>query len=362
MTGVHGRTFGLIGALAAFPRRLMAREVERQGGNLQRGATRRTTDVVFGRGLLGKMPAQRIRTAFASHRATDRPIHSENGFLRALGLIEPGEGATLLRQSLLDQSKLRAADFDILCLFDAFEHDMEPFSFRDLILAKKYAGLVSGGASWDAIAKSIHRSGPVGSLTALSLHADRKDAIYVRLGERLSELDGQGVLPLESAGDTELEDLFERAEDAEEEGRHLQAASYYEQCLAIDPRDAVAAFNRGNCLHAAGLNEQARLAHMGAIKRDPKFVEAWFNLAGIEREQGNVEAARRHFSKAIALDPTYADAVFNLANLEYETDHLAAARKWWSRYLELDGTSEWARTAQRGIQYADLQLDRKTAS
>lgn len=360
MTGARGKTFGLIGALRAFPRRTIAREVERQRGELQHRVTRRTSHVVFGRSLLAKWPEQRIRSAYAG--SGEHQVLSENGFLRELGLMEPPAGATLTRQSLLDQSKLLPADFDLLRLFDGFENDAEPFSFRDLILAKKYAGLIAGGATWDTIARSVHRSGPVASLTALSLQADRNETIYARLGEKLSELDGQGLLPLDRAEDNELEELFEQAEDAEEEGRYAEAAARYERCIAIDPHDAIAAFNRGNCLQKAGRTEDARVAQMGAIKRDPKFVEAWFNLAGLEREQGKAEAARRHFQKAIALDGAYADAVFNLANLEYEAGDLAAARKWWSRYLELDSTSDWAKTAMRGIQYADLHLTRKTAS
>ena len=64
-----------------------------------------------------------------------------------LGRREPPAGATLTRQSLLDQSKLLPADFDLLRLFDGFENDAEPFSFRDLILAKKYAGLIAGGST-----------------------------------------------------------------------------------------------------------------------------------------------------------------------------------------------------------------------
>ncbi|RVA81563.1 O-linked GlcNAc transferase, partial [Mesorhizobium sp. M7A.F.Ca.CA.001.08.2.1] len=43
MTAPAGAVFGTIGALAAFPLRLAAREVERQHGQLRRGVTRRTT-------------------------------------------------------------------------------------------------------------------------------------------------------------------------------------------------------------------------------------------------------------------------------------------------------------------------------
>jgi len=357
----QGRIFGLVGALAAFPRRLVAREVGRQGGALRRGVTRRTTDIVFGRSLL-KLPERRIRAHHKAAAAHGIRLLSEHGFLRLLAVEDVPTGATLTRASLLEQSRLQSVDFDLLSIFDAFENDAEPFSFRDLILARKYAGLIAGGAGWEAIARSVHRSGSVASLTALSLQAGRDETIYARLGEQLSELDGQGLLPLGSSDDAELEALFEAAEEAEAEGRYLEAATLYERCTAIDASDPVASFNRANCLHAAGRNTDARQAQMLALKRDPKFVEAWFNLAGIEREQGNVAAARRHFQKAIAIDARYADAVFNLANLEYEAGDLGAARKWWTRYLQLDDSSEWARVAMRGIQYADLNLTQKTAS
>ncbi|TJV23825.1 MAG: O-linked GlcNAc transferase, partial [Mesorhizobium sp.] len=54
MTALAGNVIGTIGALAAFPLRLAAREVERQQGQLRRGVNRRTSHVVFGRTFLAK--------------------------------------------------------------------------------------------------------------------------------------------------------------------------------------------------------------------------------------------------------------------------------------------------------------------
>ncbi|RWC37392.1 MAG: tetratricopeptide repeat protein, partial [Mesorhizobium sp.] len=95
-----------------------------------------------------------------------------------------------------------------------------------------------------------------------------------------------------------------------------------------------------------------------AIKLDPGFVEAWFNLAGLMSAEGKVASARRHLQKAIALDKTYADPVFNLARLEFDGGNMAEARRLWVRYLELDAESEWARLAQKGIQFVDLHMAR----
>ncbi|MFD2054649.1 tetratricopeptide repeat protein [Mesorhizobium calcicola] len=363
---VPGAVFGTIGALAAFPLRLAAREVERQHGQLRRGVVRRTTHVVFGRTYLAKAGDGEIERRVAAERAAGRVLISENGFLRLLGLMKAPEASSLSRQSLTEQSRLSGADLDLLSLFDAFEHDSEPYSFRDLILARKYAGLVAGGANWAAIARSVHRSGPVASLTAKSLAVGsqhgRPDAIYLEGGQ--SELDGQLLFDLGnagSAGDDTLEELFAEAEAAEEGGDHDGAAALYQRCLAIDPTDAIAAFNRANCLRAGGHAADAVHDYISAIKLDPAFVEAWFNLAGLMSEQGREASARRHLQKAIALDKTYADPVFNLARLEFDAGNLLEARRNWARYLELDAESEWARVAAKGVQFVDLQLAQKSA-
>ncbi|WDZ81163.1 tetratricopeptide repeat protein (plasmid) [Ensifer adhaerens] len=358
---VAGQTFGIVGGLSAFPRRLVAREVERQFGHLRRGVTRQTTYLVFGRGLLAKSSEAEIEARFDAEHAAGRWLVSENGFLRLLGLMSVPAASALTRQSLIDQARLSPRTFDLLSLFDAFEHDSEPYSFRDLILARKYAELIGSGASWSAIARSVHRSGEVASLTALSLLHGGTDTIYARSAEGLSELNGQLLFDLDTPDDAALEDLFDLAEEAEANGDHEEAAAFYQRYLAMDRTDSVAAFNRANCLKAAGRELDAAHDYARAIKLDPSFVEAWFNLAGLMSERGRIDAARRHLEKAIELDGDYADAVFNLAKLEFDAGDLVEARRWWCRYLELDSDSEWARTAERGVQYVDLQGRPRTA-
>lgn len=356
-----GATFGIVGALSAFPRRLAARAVATKGGALRRGITRRTAQVVLGRRLLDKLSEAEIEARVEA--LSGIKVLSENGFLRALGLMPMPERSAVSRQSLLDQSKLDPKAFDLLALFDAFEHDAEPFSFRDLILSKKYAGLLASGATWSAVARSVHRSGPVASLTALSLHPGGPRKIYALEGAAQTELDGQRLLQLEDTAD-DTEEYFVLAEAAEAAKLYAEAAVLYGHCLALDPGDSVASFNRANCLRAVDDPDEAAHAYLLAIKRDPGFVEAWFNYAGLLRAEGKIAAAREHLSKAIAIDEDYADAVYNLATLEFEAGDLKAARRWWTRYLELDTDSEWARNALRGVQYVDLQMqqNKRTAS
>ena len=56
----------------------------------------------------------------------------------------------------------------------------------------------------------------------------------------------------------------------------------------------MAAFNRANCLSAAGRAEEAEEELARALKLDPGFVEAWFNLAGAVAGRGRADAARGH--------------------------------------------------------------------
>ncbi len=282
MSHLAGASVGMIGALGALPRRIAAREVAARGGELHRGTTRRTTVVVFGRSLLARLGETEIEAQVAAACGPGRSLRSENGFMRLLAGNAPAEGMT--RVAVLEQSGLAPLDLDHLALFDAFENDVEPFSFRDLILAGKYAGLVAGGAGWGAIARSVGRFGPAVSLTAKSLQVGGGQvgggkAIYARHDETLAELDGQLLLELGAAEDPD--DAFAAAEAAEDAGDAISAAALYARCLAIDPGDAVAAFNRANCLAASDRGREAEHELARALRLDPGFVEAWFNLAGL---------------------------------------------------------------------------------
>ena len=77
------------------------------------------------------------------------------------------------------------------------------------------------------------------------------DAIYARLGEGLSELDGQMLFDRASPTMPSSRN-FSPAEAAEDEGRFDDAAALLPALPRHRPGDAVAAFNRANCLRAAG--------------------------------------------------------------------------------------------------------------
>src|SRR4051812_42688928 len=116
-----GPTFGIVGALRAFPQRLAARAVATRGGRLRRGITRQTSRVVLGRKLLDKLGEAEIAARIDMLRNSGIKLISENGFLRWLHLLDAPEQSTLSRRALLEQSRLDEDIFDRLALFDAFE-------------------------------------------------------------------------------------------------------------------------------------------------------------------------------------------------------------------------------------------------
>lgn len=354
----HGASVGLLGALGGLARRQVAREVARRGGRFHRSVTRGTTIVVFGRKLLARERGAAILARIAGATAPGRLLLSENGFLRHLAGIAPSDPGLLSRSAIIAQSGLPAAEFDALALFDGFSRDAEPFAFRDLVLARKYAGLMASGAGWAAIVRSVHRVGPATSLTAAALRVD-DGLVYAEHAGRLAELDGQLLLGLEAPADDD-DARFDEAEAEEAAGNHAGAAALYARVLAADPSDAVAAFNRANCLARLGRTAEAERDYARALNLDPGFVEAWFNLASLARDRGRIDAARAHLTRALVIDPSYADAVYNLAALEFDAGDLAAAAVMWQRYLTLDGDSEWARAAERGLAYVALATARGT--
>ena len=97
----------------------------------------------------------------------------------------------------------------------------------------------------------------------------------------------------------------------------------YGRCIALDPSDSVAMYNRANCYRALGELEDASTAYAQAIKVDPGFVEAWFNFAALLRDEGKIDAARTHLNRAIAIDPDYADAKTFLDDLQLSGESLA---------------------------------------
>jgi len=96
-------------------------------------------------------------------------------------------------------------------------------------------------------------------------------------------------------------------------GHNADAAREYEAAVQLDPTYSLAHNNLGNMQLAEGRITDARDHYARAVESDANNAEAHNNLGGILVGLGEIESAVRHLQTALRLRPTYAEAHFNLA-------------------------------------------------
>jgi len=363
---VDGAAFVILGGLEAFPRRLAAREIRAQGGELRHGISRRTRYAVLGHKLIASAASAASAEARidAAQKAGARLI-SENEFLRLLKLVESGDGARdLSARQIVEQSGLDRATFERLTLFDAFESAAEPFGFRDLVAARQYAKLAADGVDWLDLVKAARArrlAAPENGVSNVRLRRAGRDVV-MESGPSLSELSGQLLFGFSGDSSVSADSLFEDAREAEEGEDWPRAASLYRRLVEIEPKDPDVAFNLSHALQMSGAWQEARRYLNKVLRLDPTYAEAWYNLAAIAREHGDPESAKRHLRQAISADPGYPDPLYNLALLEFDAENLEQAAKLWGRYRELDPDSAWGQKAKYGLQLIGMMTGKPDGS
>ena len=140
----------------------------------------------------------------------------------------------------------------------------------------------------------------------------------------------QGVAADSAAAHTHLGDLFASAR------QHDAAVACYERAVALDPRFAIAHFNRALALQAAGRLADAVAGYDAFLAADPGSADAWNNRGGALAALGRLDEAIASFDRALALRPPFAQAAANRAAALQELaragrarteDALAAARR-----------------------------------
>jgi Tfp pilus assembly protein PilF len=138
-----------------------------------------------------------------------------------------------------------------------------------------------------------------------SLEIEQPEGRTDKRGQFLFAVDGSEQSP---------DDLFARAQSAEEMGDIAEAERLYRLLMKSDPADASAPFNLGNMLRANGRYVEAKLLS-GWRREQIRHSQAWYNLGDLLDDQGRTDAAIECLRKALRAAPDYADAMFNLALL-----------------------------------------------
>ncbi len=357
MSGLGAEVVTLAGRFAALPNRVLAREIERAGGTVRRGLSQRTTLFAVGRLSAPLLADGRLQARLARAEKVGARCIGEGALLRRLGLLPPAAPvhAALRLEELPAKSGLAPELVRLLELFDLIQPQDDACSFRDLVAAREIARLAASGLELAAIIMSAVElaGGPRAEgdhpLARLKLVCDEQGQLARRIGERLAELDGQMRLPLPNPGNPSVDEIFEAAEEAEQQGDLAFAETLYRRCTSLDRGDPIAPFNLANVLREQGRLSEAKSYLQLAVAIDPALADGWYNLALLLEAEGQKRLAREYLEYAAAADPHYADPLYCLAKLHFEAGELAAAARLWQRYLVLDPDSEWSRLARRGL-------------
>lgn len=144
-----------------------------------------------------------------------------------------------------------------------------------------------------------------------------------------------------AASRPEIERLLVEAETAVEAGRLALAVELLSQCIALDPQNAAAAFQRGRAYADMGQNASALADLSTALQLNPKNASWWNTRGFFLLTRGSHEAAFADLNEAIALQPEFAEAYNNrgmvqmaLGRAEEAVEDFAQALKCRPGYLD----------------------------
>jgi tetratricopeptide (TPR) repeat protein len=357
MSGLGAETVTLAGRFAALPNRVVASEIERRGALVRRGPSQPTTRLALGRHRAPLLADGRLQARLARADQIGARCIGESALLRRLGLLPPAEPVTpaLRLEELPEKTGLGPELLRLLELFEVIQPQDGACSFRDLVAAREVARLSAAGLGLaEIVGSAVELAGgrPAGDdrpLARLKLVCDEQGQLARRIGDRFAELDGQMRLPLANPGNPAVDEVFEAAEEAEQQGDLARAEALYRRCVGLDRRDPIAPFNLANVLREQGRRGEAKSYLQLAVAIDPALADGWYNLGLLLEAEGQKDLARSHFERASAADVDYADPLFDLARLHFEDGELAAACRLWQRYLVLDPDSEWSHIARHGL-------------
>ncbi|MFC5861116.1 tetratricopeptide repeat protein [Acidicapsa dinghuensis] len=237
----------------------------------------------------------------------------------------------------------------------ALQHSrMSPRSIRDSVEAMQAVSGLSNPLLEAAVI-------PTGSRLAFRHHGAMVDPIRRQLLFDFEAAPGHptgrraipvAMLPpprTEGNRDPELQHLFVRAVQAEEQGRKASAMDLYRQILAIDPAYTAALINLGTLNYHNKNYAQAEDLYRQATKADPSYVLAHFDLGNVLDELERIDESIDSYLRATALAPGYGDAHYNLALAYERRGERRRALRHWQSYIRLDKTGPWADHARSQI-------------
>jgi tetratricopeptide (TPR) repeat protein len=333
---ISGRTVFFVARPSFVSRQRAARLAVRAGALPGAGRPVPGSIAVYGLGgTIGRLRRGTLPGQWERLRRMGVEQISEIGFLRAVGLIPQSDPARLIdAANFAELSGIDSQTLASLAIAGALEPEGALFPFRDVRLGREIARLLGAGYPLAGVAEAaaLMRRHQGAELIA------GEDEIAVRIRQAKIELSGQTQLPFPDAP-ADLEDVLDRAEQAEADENLLDARRLYETAVMARPRDAVIRYNLGCILTALSALDEAEAQLRIAASIDPSLAEAHFNLAHVSRLKGDAEGERRALEQALEADADYVEALVALARWLIARDRFHEIRPLLDR-IEALGTPE----------------------
>ena len=124
----------------------------------------------------------------------------------------------------------------------------------------------------------------------------------------------------------------------------------FDEAIRINPKDAVAYFNRGNAYHSLNKKKRAIEDFDKAIRLNPNFAEAYHNQGTTYRDLGQFERAIEDYDQAINLNPKDTVAYNNRGNAYKLQGKKAEAMADFEKCITLTDNPRWVKIARQQIE------------
>ena len=118
--------------------------------------------------------------------------------------------------------------------------------------------------------------------------------------------------------------------------RQEEALDSFDKAIELNPKDALAYYNRGTVLGELERQEEALDSFDKAIKLNPKYALAYYNRGTVLGELGRQEEALDSYDKAIELNPKDASAYYNRGTVLGELERQEEALDSYDKAIELN--------------------------
>ncbi len=115
-----------------------------------------------------------------------------------------------------------------------------------------------------------------------------------------------------------------------------QAASLYQQILAVKPDCYEALNNLGLIMQSIGNIANAETMFRHAMRSNPNAPEAYNNLGNVANSCGRPDKALELYSKASTIKPDYYEAIFNRGTVHHQANEMSAAISDYKKALSIN--------------------------